>query len=265
MTDRPSVALLGAGNMGSAIARGLADAGWQDSQLTLLDSDPDKGGGLPGTFVSPPVPVAADVLVVAVKPQHLAEALAPFNPCPAAMVLSIAAGVTTGELEQRLGTVPVVRAMPNTPALIGEGMAAICAGSHAGPEHLRTARMILEAVGAVVEVQENLLDAVTAVSGSGPAYLFGLAEWLQAAAVAEGLDAATAETLVLQTLRGAALLLDGSPEDAAELRRRVTSPGGTTQAAFEVLTAADQASVWLRAVSAAADRSRELGETKDQS
>lgn len=245
--------------MGSAIVRGLAEAGWSDSELTLLDSDLTKASGLPGTVVNPPQPVDADVLVVAVKPHDVSAALSPLRPIQNGMVLSIAAGVTTAELEALLGPVPVVRAMPNTPALIGEGMAAICAGRHADEGHLASARTILEAVGTVIEVPESDLDAITAVSGSGPAYLFGLAEWLQAAAVAEGFSEDQARLLVTQTLRGAALLLDRSDETAAELRRRVTSPGGTTQAAFEVLDDAGMGDVWRRAVAAASERSRQLG------
>lgn len=245
--------------MGSAIVRGLAEAGWSDADLTLLDSDPTKASGLPGSLVSPPQSVDSDVLVVAVKPQDLAGALTPLHPVRNRMVLSIAAGVTTGELEALLGRVAVVRAMPNTPALIGEGMAAICAGEHADDWHLGVARTILEAVGTVIEVPETMLDAVTAVSGSGPAYLFGLAEWLEEAAIDQGFDPEQARTLVTQTLKGAALLLDASDESATELRRRVTSPGGTTEAAFEVLQNADSATLWRDAIAAATERSRQLG------
>ena len=259
MSDRPSVAVLGVGNMGSAIVRGLADAGWSNADLTLLDSDPTKASGVPGTVVSPLQPVDTEVLVVAVKPQDVAAALTPLLPLRNSMVLSIAAGVTTAELEALVGPVAVVRAMPNTPALIGEGMAAICAGRYADASHLATARVMLEAVGTVIEVPESQLDAITAVSGSGPAYLFGLAEWLEEAARGEGFTEAQAQLLVTQTLRGAALLLDHSDETAAELRRRVTSPGGTTQAAFEVLDQAAMGETWRKAVAAASERSRELG------
>ena len=190
--------------------------------------------------------------------------MAPLQPVASEMVLSIAAGVTTAELEDLVGRVPVVRAMPNTPALIGEGIAAICAGRHADEKHLGVARLILEAVGTVIEVPESQLDAITAVSGSGPAYLFGLAEWMEQAALDEGFSRAEARMLVKQTLRGAALLLDQSDETAAELRRRVTSPGGTTQAAFEVLDEAGVVATFRTAVAAAAQRSRELGaRTKD--
>ncbi len=245
--------------MGSAIVRGLVEAGWSVGDLTLLDSDPTKTSGLPGTAVGPPRRVDADVLLVAVKPQDIGAALAPLRPVPNRMVLSIAAGVTTAEVEALLGPVPVVRAMPNTPALIGEGMAAICAGRHADDWHLGLARSILEAVGTVIEVPEEMLDAVTAVSGSGPAYLFGLAEWLEDAAVDQGFERDQARSVVAQTLRGAALLLDASDEPPTELRRRVTSPGGTTEAAFEVLSGADSASIWRAAIAAAVERSRRLG------
>lgn len=244
--------------MGRAIAEGLMAAGWTDSDLTLLDREPSTVIGLEVQTVSPQS-VDADVLVLAVKPHQVATALKPLHSTPNRLVLSVAAGVTTGTIESLLGEVAVVRAMPNTPALLGEGMAAIAAGRFAGDWHLSVARSILESVGRVVEVPEGMLDAVTALSGSGPAYLFGLAEWLEAAAADQGFDPAQARVLVTQTLRGAALLLDASDEAPAELRRKVTSPGGTTAAAFGVLESADVASTWREAIAAAAERSRELG------
>ena len=175
------------------------------------------------------------------------------------MVLSLAAGVTTGTYESRLGAVPVVRAMPNTPALVGEGVTGIAAGANARPEHLDLASQVLGAVGSVRIMDENLLDAVTAVSGTGPAYVFLLAEALTEAAVREGLPRDIAENFVHQTIRGAGHLLTSTGKTPAELRSQVTSPGGTTAAAMHVLEERGFRALVEDAVAAAAERSTELG------
>jgi pyrroline-5-carboxylate reductase len=175
-------------------------------------------------------------------------------------VLSIAAGVRTGAIEAGLGAgAVVVRCMPNTPALVGQGAAAVAAGSHASTDDLDWAAGILSAVGLVVTVDEPELDAVTGLSGSGPAYVFLLAEGLIAAGIAEGLEPETADALARQTLLGAATLLSRSGEDPAVLRTNVTSKGGTTAAGLAVFAEAGFLDLVADVVTAAAERSRELG------
>jgi pyrroline-5-carboxylate reductase len=174
-------------------------------------------------------------------------------------VLSIAAGVTLQSIERGLEGVGVVRAMPNTPALVGAGAAAISAGRGAGPDDLSWARTVLEAVGTVVELPESLLDAVTGLSGSGPAYLFLLAEALVDAGVLVGLHRPVASQLTVQTLLGAARMLAETGAEPVELRAAVTSPAGTTAAGVRALEAAGFRHAILEAVSAATDRAHQLG------
>ena len=175
-------------------------------------------------------------------------------------VLSVAAGVTIAALQESLGTgVPVVRAMPNTPALVGAGAAAIAGGTSAGKDDLAWAESVLGAVGTVVRVSEPLLDAVTGLSGSGPAYVFLVAEALIEAGVLVGLPRPTAETLAIQTLLGSARLLAEGDDGPAALRAAVTSPGGTTAAGLRELERNGVRSALIEAVAAATERSRELG------
>ncbi len=263
------VAVLGGGRMGEALVTGLRDAGWALDSIAIAEVDPDRRRVLeerfPGVRVvpSPAWAVAdADVVVVAVKPADVGTVLASSAEALAAeaMVLSLAAGVPLAVLEEYAPDRPVVRAMPNTPALVGKGAAAIAAGRHATPAHLETAEGILGSVGTVVRLAEHHLDAVTALSGSGPAYLFLVAEALVEAGVLAGLTRDVADDLVRQTFLGAAHLLAG-PESPSALREAVTSPGGTTAAALRVLEARGVRAAFLDAVAAAAARSRELGET----
>jgi pyrroline-5-carboxylate reductase len=202
------------------------------------------------------------VVVVAVKPRdvsvvidRLAVGLAPDQ-----MVLSLAAGITTKTYEDRLGEIPVVRAMPNTPALVGEGVTGIARGAYAGEDHLKLATRVLGAVGGVRVMDESLLDAVTAVSGTGPAYVFLLAEALTEAAVREGMPRDIAEEFVHQTIRGSGHLLTDTAASPAELRSQVTSPGGTTAAAVHVLEERGFRALVEDAVRAAAKRAAELGD-----
>jgi pyrroline-5-carboxylate reductase len=175
------------------------------------------------------------------------------------LVLSIAAGIPTRMIEKFMATqVPVIRVMPNTPALVGLGMAALALGRAARPSHERLARAIMETVGAVVTVPEVKMDAVTAVSGSGPAYVFYLAEAMRDAGVELGLAPRIADQLVRQTLKGAGALLAQSHEEAHALRQRVTSPGGTTEAALKIMENAKVRATISKALKRAADRSREL-------
>jgi len=208
------------------------------------------------------LPAACPYVLLAVKPQQMGEMLAEVAPSvrPDAVVISIAAGITTAWLDARLGGKGrIVRAMPNTPMLVGAGMTALAPGPRAGKDELHWAERLFAASGKTVLLDEALLDAVTAVSGSGPAYFFYLIEAMVAAAVAEGLDADVARALAVATCAGAARLLEVTGEPPEGLRARVTSPGGTTQRAVETLAAAGVKDAFVRAIRAAAARSRELG------
>lgn len=262
------LALLGGGKMGEALLGGLLDAGWAAEDLAVAETIPDRRHFLEGRFPkvrvvpAPAWAVAeADVVVVAVKPPDVAPALegAVSALSPGTLVLSIAAGVTLAALEGLVPEYPVVRAMPNTPALVRQGVAAIAAGTHAGDEHMARAEAILASVGRVVRVPESLLDAVTGLSGSGPAYVFLLAEALVEAGVGVGLPRPVAQTLVIQTLLGSAALLAQGPDGPEALRAAVTSPGGTTAAGLAALESRAVRAAFLEAVAAATERSRQLG------
>ena len=178
---------------------------------------------------------------------------------PDKLAISICAGITIATFEQALGNPPVIRTMPNTPAAVGMGVTALARGRHASDQHLATALNILSAVGRVVVVDESQMDAVTAVSGTGPAYVFYLAEALIEGALAEGLSREQAYMLVYQTFVGAAHLLQHDPAGPVELRRRVTSPNGTTHAAITHLEAAQWKQTFTQAVAKARARAAELG------
>jgi pyrroline-5-carboxylate reductase len=262
------LALLGGGRMGEALAVGLVEGGWEPESLAIAEIDADRRHALearlPGIRVAPsPAWAAADaeVLVVAVKPADAVDAVEScLEALPdGALVLSIAAGVTLAALEAAAPGHPVVRAMPNTGALVGRGAAAIAAGSLATELDLEVCERILGGVGTVVRVPEAQLDAVTGLSGSGPAYLFLVAEAMIEAGVLVGLPRETSDQLVRQTLLGAAALL-GEPDATPEaLRAAVTSPGGTTAAGLAVLEAHGVRAAFLEAVEAATRRSTELG------
>jgi pyrroline-5-carboxylate reductase len=254
--------------MGEALLAGLLDAGWEADQLAVAEVDSDRRHALqerfPGSRVvpSPAWAVAdADVVVVAVKPGDVASVLgaAAQSLGDDTLVLSIAAGVTIAELERLAPGRPVIRAMPNTPALVRRGAAAIAPGSAARDAHLTLAERLLGAVGVVVRVPETLLDAVTGLSGSGPAYLFLVAEALVEAGVLAGLPRVTAATLVTETLLGAATLLAEGPDGPEALRAAVTSPGGTTAAGIQQLEQRAVRAAFVDAVLAATARSAELG------
>jgi len=265
-----TLALLGGGKMGEALLGGLIDAGWDAENLAVAEVAAERRHAIEGRFAkvrvvpNPAWAVAeAEVVVVAVKPGDVPSALAAAEPVleADALVLSIAAGVTLATLEGLVPGRPVVRAMPNTPAVVGLGAAAIAAGTHAGDEHLARAESILSAVGTVTRVPERLLDAVTGLSGSGPAYVFLVAEALIEAGVHAGLPRAVSQALVTQTLLGSATLLSRGPESPEALRAAVTSPGGTTAAGLAALESRAVRSAFLEAVAAATARSRELGES----
>jgi pyrroline-5-carboxylate reductase len=262
------VALLGGGKMGAALVGGLLDAGWEPDSISIAEIDPERRIALERQFTkvrvvpSPAWAVAdADVVIVAVKPNDVAATLETALPAlgESTLVLSIAAGVTIATLERLAPGRPVVRAMPNTPALVGEGASAIAGGAEARADHLDTAERVLGAVGTVVRVGEPALDAVTGLSGSGPAYVFLVAEALIEAGVLVGLPRDIASQLVVQTILGSATLLARDGEGPEALRAAVTSPGGTTAAGLRELESHGLRAAILDAVVAATRRSRELG------
>ncbi|MBT4476212.1 MAG: pyrroline-5-carboxylate reductase [Actinobacteria bacterium] len=258
--------IIGGGNMGEALLGGLAATGWASNEtLHVVELDADRRQVLatahPGLSVGSEPLTGVDALI-AVKPHIVPAVCATLASAEVSRALSIAAGVTLATLEAGLapGTA-VVRAMPNTPSLVGLGAAAIAAGTKASNDDLNWATSILSSVGTVVVVDEIDLDAVTGLSGSGPAYVFLLAEALMAAAQAEGLTAPIAKELTQQTLLGAATLLATSEDNAATLRQNVTSKGGTTAAGLAVFEEAGFGELIQQVVSAAAQRARELGAT----
>jgi pyrroline-5-carboxylate reductase len=254
MTAR--LVVMGGGRMGEALVSGLQAAGWVDIVVVeKLAARRDQLGELGIKAVDEPV--ACDGAVVAVKPGDVETACRALAAAGAGRVLSIAAGVPLAKLESWLDC-PVVRSMPNTPALVGAGAAAVAAGSTAGEEDVAWAEGILRAVGTVVRVPEHLLDAVTGLSGSGPAYVFLVAEALIEGGVLAGLPRDTATALAGQTLLGASKLLVESDEGAEALRANVTSPGGTTAAGLRALESRAVRSAFIEAVQAAAARAREL-------
>jgi pyrroline-5-carboxylate reductase len=255
--------IIGGGRMGEALVRGLLAAGWQSSDLAVVEAldvrRRELAAALPALNVTAQ-PGPAQGVVVAVKPDDVAGAVAAAVGAGAERVLSIAAGVRIEALEAAAGgRARVVRAMPNTPAQIGVGVSAITAGSTAGPDDLDWAEDILGAVGRVVRVTERQLDAVTGLSGSGPAYVFLVAEALTEAGVLVGLTRDVAATLAVETLHGAGALLAASTEGPEALRAAVTSPGGTTAAGLRALEAAGVRSAFIDAVVAATERAAELG------
>lgn len=256
--------VIGGGKMGEALVGGLIEADWAEpSEVVVVEPVEARRDELAkrheGLVVTGQVETATDVLL-AVKPDQCEAVCRDLSAHGPRRVLSIAAGVMTNSLESWLppGT-RVVRAMPNTPSLVGAGMAAVAAGSAAEADDVGWAAEILSAVGEVVVLDEAALDAVTGVSGSGPAYVFLLAESMVDAAVAVGLDPGTADTLVRQTLLGASRLLAESGEAPATLRENVTSPGGTTAAGLGVFDEAGLRSIVAAVVEAATARSVELG------
>ncbi|ANF32445.1 pyrroline-5-carboxylate reductase [Leifsonia xyli] len=269
----PTIAMLGAGSMGRAILSGLLAPGVQVAGIRVTNRSEAKAAELAGT---PGVTAyateteadanrlavdGAQVVLVAVKPAMVRDLLAEIadSLAPETVVVSVAAGVTAATMESLLpDSVSVVRAMPNTPAVVGQAVTGVSAGSRTDPSDLDVVRALFETVGEVVEVPESQLDALSTISGSGPAYVFLLMEALTEAAVQKGFTPEQAATLVNGTFLGASQLLVSSGEDPAELRRRVTSPNGTTERAIAVLTDADLPALFARATDAALARAREL-------
>lgn len=261
------VAILGAGKMGEALLGGLLRAGWAPETLWVTTRRVERARELTTRYhvsAHPTGEVAAlaGTLLLTVKPQDLPGLLAQLRGSvrPETLVVSLVAGVPTSRIERDLpdGT-PVVRVMSNTPVLVDEAMSVLSAGRHAGPAHLDAAEALLRPVGRVLRVPESQQDAVTALSGSGPAYFFYLVEAMTDAGILLGLPRALAAELLVQTAVGAAIMLRDTGEHPVRLREAVTSPGGTTISAIRELERHGVRAALIAAIEAARDRSRELG------
>jgi pyrroline-5-carboxylate reductase len=262
-----SIAILGGGKIGEALLSGLLRGERTPDDIVVSEKHPERSAYLADTYGVQVADVADAVkqsatLLIAVKPQDIDPLLAEIAAViePRHVVVSVAAGVTTKHIERALPDgVAVVRCMPNTPALVDQAMTAVAGGAHATDEHLAVAESLLGAVGRVVRVPESQLDAVTALSGSGPAYFFYLVEAMIDAGILLGLPRTLAAELIVQTAVGSATMLRDSGEHPVQLREAVTSPGGTTIAAIRELEIHGVRAALLAAIEAAARRSRELG------
>ena len=268
MADRRRVAILGAGTIGESLLAGLLSGGWREPREVIVTGRRQERldelvqrYGVEATLSNAEAVADATLVVIAVKPQDFDVLLGEIGGLmrPDHTVLSVAAAIPTAAIEQRLADgVPVVRAMPNTPSTVHEGIAGVCAGAHADEEHLTLAEEALAHVGGVVRVPERYMDAVTAVSGSGPAYFALLAEAMIEAGILLGLSREVSTQLVVQTMLGTAKLLRDENMHPVELREKVTSPGGTTIRAIRELELAGVRAAFLNAIQAAMERSREL-------
>jgi pyrroline-5-carboxylate reductase len=267
----PLIGFIGAGNMARSLVSGLLKNGWRKNQIVLSDPDPSQRQAIESvlgvkTFAdNQAVVINAEILVLAVKPQVLAEAamaLAPAAQKKKPLIISIAAGVRLADIDRWLGGgLPIVRAMPNTAALIGSGASGLYANKRVNDAMRNQAESILRAVGVTVWLgEESLMDVVTALSGSGPAYFFLVMEALEQASIESGLDPKQARLLTLETAYGAAKMALEGHEEPSQLRHRVTSPGGTTEQAVKVLENGDIRRLFRQAVQAAVNRSREIAD-----
>ena len=269
-----NIAFIGGGNMARSLVGGLVAAGTPSRTISVSEPQPELRNDLQKDFG---INVHADnisaatgarVIVLAVKPQILQEVVVPLGSLVTehqVLLVSIAAGITAPSIERWTGGRPaLVRVMPNTPALVGAGISALYANANVDGDQRKLAQTIMSAVGKTVWIEdESLMDTVTAVSGSGPAYFFYVMQAIKDAAVAEGLDTGTARLLALETALGAARLAAGSAEDPGTLQKRVTSPGGTTEAAINVLDSYGVSKTFHDAVSAARTRGGELAKQLD--
>ncbi|MFH2064697.1 MAG: pyrroline-5-carboxylate reductase [Pseudomonadota bacterium] len=275
------IGFIGAGNMGEAIIGALLRSEISlPEEILISDPSRERLAHLQNKYA---VGIAqnnldlflqSEIVILAVKPQAMEPVVREITEAPeyqsvsdTKLMISIAAGVTIQKLEALFylssgngapEKKPIIRVMPNTPAMVLSGMSGMSGNQYASPADRKTARIILEAMGSVVEVKEEDMDAVTAVSGSGPAYVFFLAESMIEAGIALGFDPDTAVTLTMKTIEGALKLMQESTDTPETLRKKVTSPGGTTEAAFQVLSANRVKAVMVEAISRAAERSREL-------
>lgn len=269
----PSIAILGAGSMGGAILQGLARSGLAIAGLTATNRSAAKAAELADldgvtsiALETEPdgnvrAAAAADIVLVGVKPAMVPDVLREIGSVlrPGTIVISLAAGVTIATFESILGpNIRVLRSMPNTPALVGRAVTGLAPGTTATADDIRIARRLFETCGSVIDVAEEQIDALSTISGSGPAYVFLLIEEFTKATREKGFSESDARAMAEQTFIGAAALLEASGTDPAELRRRVTSPQGTTERAIAVLQAARLDEVFDRATDAALERAREL-------
>jgi len=267
--ETPQVAVLGGGVMGETLLSALLTAGWTPEQVEVTEREEQRAGalaeryGVPTGSSNAEAAARADVVLLAVKPNVVGSVLDEIRPVlsAGALVVSVAAGLPIASYEQRLaqGT-PVVRVMPNTPAVVGKGASTIAAGTHANAGHLALVEKMLAATGLVLRVAEKDMDAVTAISGSGPAYAFYVIDAMAEAGVLLGLSRDVATRLAVATVEGSAALAAQTGDHPAVLRERVSSPGGTTVAAVQVLDAHGVRAGVVAAAEAARDRSRELGQ-----
>jgi pyrroline-5-carboxylate reductase len=261
------IAILGAGRIGEALVSGLVSSGWTDIVATTRSdaraAELRERYGIETTTSNIDAAAGAGIVVISVKPQDIDVLLEQIRDTltPEQTVLTIAAAMTTAYIEARLPEgVPVVRAMPNAPSTVHEGMAGLAAGSHADDEHLAAAEDVLTHLGRVVRVPESAMDAITALSGSGPAYFALLAEAMIEAGILLGISREISTTLVVQTMFGTAKQLRDEKMHPVELREAVTSPGGTTIAAIRELEQAGVRAAFLNAIQAAMTRARELAQ-----
>jgi pyrroline-5-carboxylate reductase len=262
------IAVLGAGKIGEALISGLLSSGWRapgdiaaSSRRAERVSELEEKHGIAATLSNEEAVAGAALVVIAVKPQDIEALLGEIGHLITGdqTILSVAAAIPTAAIERHLAPgVPVVRAMPNTPSVVHEGVAGLCAGAHADDAHVTLAEEALAHLGAVVRVPEKLMDAVTAVSGSGPAYFALLAEAMIEAGLLLGLSREISTQLVVQTMLGTAQQMRDLKMHPVELREMVTSPGGTTIAAIRELEIAGVRAAFLNAIQAAMERSREL-------
>jgi len=269
------IAFIGGGNMARSLIGGMIATGISNQDISVSEPKADlrkklnEDFGVNASEDNASAAMGADVVVLAVKPQILQEVVIPLDNLIAEtrpLFISVAAGVTSSSIERWVGGQPaLIRVMPNTPALIGAGISALYANSNVSDDQRALAAKIVSAVGKTIWIQEErLMDAVTAVSGSGPAYFFYVMQAIYDAAVREGLDTQTARLLTLETALGAARLAVESTEDPGSLQKQVTSPGGTTEAAIRVLNDSGVGDALQKAVSAARERGGELAQLLDR-
>jgi pyrroline-5-carboxylate reductase len=262
-----NIGIVGTGNMGEAILKGLLDNGLSLNEVICVDKSQVSLDRIKNVYkVQGSGEINSvkdcDVVLLSVKPQNMEEVLPQLGKHlkQNALIISIAVGITSVNIVKQLGgeKFAVIRAMPNTPALVGKGVTGIAKGEFATDEQLNIAKNLLEAIGKVVVVEEKLIDVVAAASGSGPAYYFYVTELLIDAAVANGLTREVAQVLVENTFTGSSALFENSDDDVSELRKKVTSPKGTTQAAIEYLESKDLKGIWENALKAAIKRAEEI-------
>lgn len=262
-----SIGFIGGGKMAEAIIKGLISSkSFALPGMRVSEPDPGRKKYLEEQYLisvtdnNREVITLSDIVVLAVKPQVLTKVLPEITPRAGQLLISIAAGITLSYMEKRLPNASIVRAMPNNPALVGAGMTALAVGGKVGKEQLEKARRIFGSVGQVVEVEEKVMDAVTGLSGSGPAYVYLMIEALAEAGKKLGIEQQSAEKLAVETVLGAARTMKETGKSAQELREMVASPGGTTMEGLKVLEKKKFVEAVVEAVKAAAEKSKKLSQ-----